>query len=30
MPLLDAMLEKKIRLIDFECIRESKKENLKD
>jgi alpha-aminoadipic semialdehyde synthase len=27
MPLLDAMLEKKIRLIDFECIRENKAEN---
>ena len=27
MPLLDAMLEKKIRLVDFECIREDKQEN---
>ena len=27
MPLLDALLEKKIRLVDFECIREDKAEN---
>lgn len=27
MPLLDAMLEKKIRQIDFECIREKKEDN---
>lgn len=27
MGLLDAMLEKKIRLVDFECIREDKNEN---
>lgn len=27
MPLLDAMLEKKIRLVDFECIREDKEED---
>ena len=27
MPLLDAMLAKRIRMIDFECIREDKKEN---
>lgn len=27
MGLLDAMLEKKIRMIDYECIREDKEEN---
>lgn len=27
MGLLDAMLEKKIRMIDYECIRENKEEN---
>ena len=27
MPLLDALLEKNIRLVDFECIREDKAEN---
>lgn len=27
MPLLDAFLEKKIRMIDYECIRENKEEN---
>ena len=27
MPLLDAMLEKKIRMVDYECIRENKEEN---
>lgn len=27
MPLLDAMLEKKIRMVDFECIRENKEDN---
>lgn len=27
MPLLDAMLEKKIRMIDYECIRENKEDN---
>jgi saccharopine dehydrogenase (NAD+, L-lysine-forming) len=27
MPLLDAMLEKKIRMIDYECIRENKEQN---
>jgi alpha-aminoadipic semialdehyde synthase len=27
MPLLDAFLEKRIRMIDFECIRENKEEN---
>lgn len=27
MPLLDAMLEKKIRQIDYECIRENKEQN---
>jgi alpha-aminoadipic semialdehyde synthase len=27
MPLLDALLERKIRMIDYECIREDKEEN---
>jgi alpha-aminoadipic semialdehyde synthase len=27
MPLLDALLEKKIRMVDYECIRENKEEN---
>ena len=27
MPLLDAILEKKIRMVDYECIRENKEEN---
>jgi saccharopine dehydrogenase (NAD+, L-lysine-forming) len=27
MPLLDKLLEKNIRLVDFECIREAKNEN---
>jgi len=27
MPLLDKFLEKKVRVIDFECIREAKKED---
>jgi alpha-aminoadipic semialdehyde synthase len=27
MPLLDTMLEKKIRMVDYECIRENKEEN---
>ncbi len=27
MPLLEAMLEKRIRLVDFECIRENKEQN---
>jgi len=27
MPLLDAMLEKRIRQIDYECIRENKEKN---
>lgn len=27
MPLLDAMLEKQVRQVDFECIREAKEEN---
>jgi hypothetical protein len=29
MPLLDKFLEKKVRVIDFECIREAKKEENK-
>ncbi len=27
MPLLDALLEKKVRMVDFECIRENKEDN---
>lgn len=27
MPLLDVMLDRKIRMVDFECIRENKEEN---